>query len=37
MLTLKEILKILKELIVLTIGYEYMHMGDPEEKALDKK
>ena len=30
--TLKEILKILKKTYCSNIGYEYMHMGDPEEK-----
>ena len=30
---LKEILKILKKTYCSTIGYEFMHMSDPEEKA----
>jgi 2-oxoglutarate dehydrogenase E1 component len=31
--TLKEILIILKKTYCSTIGYEFMHMGDPEEKS----
>ncbi len=31
--TLNEILKILKQTYCSTIGYEFMHMNDPEEKA----
>ncbi len=31
--TLNEILKILKRTYCSNIGYEFMHMGDPEEKA----
>ena len=31
--TLNEILKILKKTYCSTIGYEFMHMSDPEEKA----
>ena len=30
---LNEILKILKQTYCSTIGYEFMHMSDPEEKA----
>ena len=33
---LNQILKILKNLLF-TIGYEFMHMGDPDEKAWIKK
>ena len=31
--TLEEILKILKKTYCSNIGYEYMHMGDPDEKS----
>ena len=31
--TLKEILYILKKTYCSNIGYEFMHMGDPEEKT----
>ena len=30
---LNQILKILKKTYCSTIGYEFMHMGDPDEKA----
>ena len=34
---LNEILSILKKTYCSNIGYEYMHMGDPDEKGLDKR